>query len=130
LLAYHFLDHYVQETKKAVKGISKEVMSVLLEYDWPGNVRELENVIERAVVMTDQEYLTRDDIPQNLIEGTSGLIKRGVQERKSLEDIKSEFMAEILKETGGNKRTAAKILKVNPRTLYRFEKKIKSLPTS
>ena len=100
-------------------------MSILLEYDWPGNVRELENVIERAVIMAEQNYLTPYDLPKNLKEGAFELIKKGAKEHKSLDDIKAEYIIEILKATEGNKRTAADILKVNPRTLYRFEKKTK-----
>src|SRR4030043_34769 len=123
LLAYHFLDLYSKEAKKEVKGISKEAMKLLLEYQWPGNGRELENAIERAVIMTDQDYLAPNDLPQDLTEGFSELIKRGVKDRKSLDDIKSEYIKEILKEVSGNKRIASEILKVNPRTLYRFEKK-------
>ncbi|MGZ3534953.1 MAG: sigma-54-dependent transcriptional regulator [Thermodesulfobacteriota bacterium] len=123
LLAYHFLDIYTKEAKKEIKGISKEAIKLLLEYHWPGNVRELENTIERAVVMTDQDYLTPSDLPRDLMEGISEMIKRGVKDRKSLDDIKSEYIKEILKEVGGNKRIAAEILRVNPRTLYRFEKK-------
>jgi len=123
LLAYHFLDRYSKEAKKGIKGISKEAMKLLLEYHWPGNVRELENTIERAVIMTDQDHLVPDDFPKDLIEGFSEMIKRGVKDRKSLNDIKSEYIKEILKEVSGNKRIASEILKVNPRTLYRFEKK-------
>jgi DNA-binding NtrC family response regulator len=123
LLAYHFLDLYSKEAKKEIKGISKEAIKLLLEYHWPGNVRELENVIERAVIMTDQDYLVSNDLPKDLTEGFSEMIKRGVKDRKSLGDIKSEYIKEILKEVGGNKRIASEILKVNPRTLYRFEKK-------
>jgi len=123
LLAYHFLDRYSKEAKKGIKGISKEAMKLLLEYPWPGNVRELENTIERAVIMTDQDHLVPNDFPQDLIEGYSEMIKRGVKDRKSLNDIKSEYIKEILKEVSGNKRIASEILKVNPRTLYRFEKK-------
>jgi DNA-binding NtrC family response regulator len=123
LLAYHFLDLYSKEAKKEIKGISKEAVKLLLEYHWPGNVRELENVIERAVIMTDQDYLVSNDLPKDLTEGFSEMIKRGVKGRKSLGDIKSEYIKEILKEAGGNKRIASEILKVNPRTLYRFEKK-------
>ncbi len=123
LLAYHFLDRYSKEAKKGIKGISKEAMKLLLEYPWPGNVRELENTIERAVIMTDQDHLVPNDFPQDLIEGYSEMIKRGVKDRKSLSDIKSEYIKEILKEVSGNKRMASEILKVNPRTLYRFEKK-------
>jgi DNA-binding NtrC family response regulator len=123
LLAYHFLDRYSKEAKKGIKGISKEAMKLLLEYRWPGNVRELENTIERAVIMTDQDQLVPNDFPKDLIEGFSEMIKKGVKDRKSLNDIKSEYIKEILKEVSGNKRIASEILKVNPRTLYRFEKK-------
>lgn len=123
LLAYHFLDLYAKEAKKEIKGISKEAMKLLLEYHWPGNVRELENAIARAVIMTDQGHLGPNDFPKDLVEGFTEMIKRGVKDRKSLDDIKSEYIKEILKEVGGNKRIASEILKVNPRTLYRFEKK-------
>jgi DNA-binding NtrC family response regulator len=57
------------------------------------------------------------------MQGFSEMLKRGVKERKSLNDIKAEYIKEILKEAGGNKRIAAEILQVNLRTLYRFEKK-------
>jgi DNA-binding NtrC family response regulator len=123
LLAYHFLELYSKEAKKEIRGISKEAIKLLLEYHWPGNVRELENTIERAVIMTDQDYLLPNDFPKDLMEGISEMIRRGVKDRKSLDDIKSEYIKEILKEVGGNKRIAAEILRVNPRTLYRFEKK-------
>ena len=123
LLAYHFLDLYTKENQKQINGITKQAMKLLLEYHWPGNVRELENAIERAVVMADQGYLTPKDFSENLKKRTEGLIKRGVMDRKSLEDIKAEYITEILKETGENKRIAAEILKVNPRTLYRFTKR-------
>ncbi len=126
LLAYHFLERYSKEAKKEIKGFSKEAMNLLLEYDWPGNVRELENAIERAVIMADKDYLTPNDFPKDLVQGVPALIKKGVKERKSLEEIKDEYIQQILKETNGNKRAAAEILKVNPRTLYRFEKKIQS----
>ena len=123
LLAYHFLDLYSKEAKKEIKGISKEAMNLLLEYYWPGNVRELENAIERAVIMADGEFLTPQDLPGDLTEGFSLLIRRGAKGHKSLDEIKAEYIAQILKQTNGNKKTAAEILKVNPRTLYRFEKK-------
>jgi DNA-binding NtrC family response regulator len=123
LLAYHFLDLYSKEAQKQIKGISKEAMNLLIEYHWPGNVRELENMIERAVIMTESEYLIPDDFPKNLKEGFLDMIRRRGGEPKSLDEIKAEYITEILKETGGNKKIAAEILKINTRTLYRFEKK-------
>ena len=130
LLAYHFLDIYTKATQKQLKGISKDAMNFLLEYHWPGNVRELENVIERAVIMADQEYLTPQDLPDYLRDEFTNLIRKGVKARKSLEEIKEEYISQILQETGGNKKVAAEILRVNPRTLYRFEKKGRSEPSS
>ncbi len=124
LLAYHFLDLYSKEAKKAIKGISKEVMALLLEHPWPGNVRELENVLERAVIMAEGDVLTPQDLPVELVEGTSLLIRRGAKSHKSLDDVKAEYISHILKQTNGNKKLAAEILKVNPRTLYRFEKRM------
>lgn len=123
LLAYHFLERVCRETRKQIKGISKEALNLLLEYQWPGNVRELENAIERAVIMADKDYITAGDLPTNLRDDYTGLIRKGVKARKSLADIKDEYITEILKEADGNKKSAADILKVNPRTLYRFEKK-------
>ncbi len=123
LLAYYFLEFYNKETKKELKGISREAMNVLLEYDWPGNVRELENAIERAVIVAEQDYLMPRDLPSTLLEESSNLVKRGVKLHKSLDEIKAEYIMEILRETDGNKKIAAEILKINARTLYRFKKK-------
>ena len=122
-LANHFLDLYAKENKKQIKGISKETMNLLQEYPWPGNVRELENVIERAIIMADGDHLMPDDLPRSLKDGCTGLIRRGVEARRSLEDMKAEYIREILKETGGNRAIAAEVLKVHPKTLYRFDKK-------
>jgi DNA-binding NtrC family response regulator len=130
LLAYHFLDLYNKETRKTLKGISREAMNILMDHDWPGNVRELENVIERAVIVAEQDDLMPDDLPKTLFEESSNLVRQGAKGHKSLDEIKAEYIMEILKETNGNKRTAAQILKVNPRTLYRFDKRASSKLTS
>ena len=94
-----------------------------MDHDWPGNVRELENVIERAVIVAEQDDQMPTDLPKTLLDESSNLVKRGAKNHKSLDEIKAEYIVEILKQTNGNKRTAAEILKVNPRTLYRFNKK-------
>jgi DNA-binding NtrC family response regulator len=122
LLAYYFLDRYSVENNKNVKSISKEALKALLEYPWPGNVRELENVIERAVILADQEYVTLDDLPANLREKSAGLIKMGLREQKSLEEVKNEYINEVLREVDGNKQRAAEILRITPKTLYRLER--------
>ncbi|MDI6729680.1 MAG: sigma-54 dependent transcriptional regulator, partial [Thermodesulfovibrionales bacterium] len=66
MLARHFIDKFSEEHKKNIKGIDRQALSILLEYSWPGNVRELGNVIERAVVLTDGDYITADNLPDKL----------------------------------------------------------------
>ena len=128
LLAHHFLESCAKVTQKKIDKISKEAMNLLLEYHWPGNVRELENAIERAVILADTDTVSPSELPEYLKQDFTDVVKRGVNARKSLEEIKDEYISEILKEAGGNKRIASEILKVNPRTLYRFEKKTHSDP--
>jgi DNA-binding NtrC family response regulator len=123
LLAYFFLDLFNRENQKKIKGISKEAMNLLLQYHWPGNVRELENVIERGVILADQDYLTPQEIPPYLGMGSPATVTHGDRTRKSLNDVKTEYIMEILKEVGGDKRIAAEILKIDPKTIHRFERK-------
>lgn len=61
LLISHFIEKYSKENSKGVKGISREANKILREYSWPGNVRELENIIERAIVLTQNEILDETD---------------------------------------------------------------------
>ncbi|RPJ06636.1 MAG: GAF domain-containing protein, partial [Spirochaetaceae bacterium] len=57
LLANYFLERFCGETKKQIKGFTEEAMEVLLSHSWPGNIRELENSIERAVVVSQDQYI-------------------------------------------------------------------------
>nr|MCU0825476.1 transcriptional regulator [Leptospira sp.] len=78
LLINHFLEKYTKDNNKVIKGISREASKLLLKYRWPGNVRELENVIERAVVLSQDETLTEEDfadILQNIDESHEGAIE-------------------------------------------------------
>ncbi|WP_167884193.1 sigma-54-dependent Fis family transcriptional regulator [Leptospira idonii] len=61
LLINHFLEKYAKDNNKVIKGVSREASKLLLKYRWPGNVRELENVIERAVVLAQEELLSEED---------------------------------------------------------------------
>jgi DNA-binding NtrC family response regulator len=90
LLAVHFLKKYAEEMGKTIKGFTPEAMEKLVRYPWPGNVRELENVIERTVVMLDEEMVRVEH-----------LVLPGQQERGRLEDhvpTTSEELKEIKKQ--------------------------------
>ena len=94
------------------KKFSPEAIKILSEYSWPGNVRELQNVIHRTLLLTKEDVIEPDDLPGDLL-----------GERKThalrLEDVERDHILDILKKAGGQRRKAAEILDVDPKTLYR-----------
>ena len=63
LLIDHFINKFAAENGKNIKGLTAEARDLLLKYDYPGNVRELVNIMERAVVIARDQYITTDDLP-------------------------------------------------------------------
>ena len=76
LLLAHFLERFCQENAKSLRQFTPSAMKLLMDYDWPGNVRELENVVERSVVLSNQERVDVDLLPETL---RSKEIVRGVR---------------------------------------------------
>ena len=76
LLLAHFLERYCQENAKSPRQFTQSAMKLMMDYDWPGNVRELENVVERAVVLSTQERVDVDLLPESI---RSKEIVRGVR---------------------------------------------------
>ncbi len=124
-LAEFFLRKHGRGTRRI---LSRAAMDHLLRRHWEGNARELENLIERALALTDSEQLGPDDLPlpregeDAVVEetGTSGaLVRAAVQRRLSLHALEELYISEVLKLVRGNKVQAARILGINRRTLYR-----------
>ncbi len=127
VLAKYFLDEANQELNKKIKGFCGEAMKFFLSYNWPGNVRELKNLIKRAVLLSDSEYISSSHLSLNNIaclenkpDSNDGL--------NSFEDASKAFQRDLIKnaleKAEGNKIKAAKILQINRKALYR---KMKSL---
>src|SRR3979409_971895 len=76
MLLAHFLERYCQENEKPLRQFTPRAMKLMMDYDWPGNVRELENVVERAVVLSTQERVDADLLPESI---RSKEIVRGVR---------------------------------------------------
>src|SRR5262249_62110736 len=68
LLADYFVTKYAAKCQRRIKGVTAAARSCLERYDWPGNVRELESAIQRAVVMAATEFITPEDLPDDVLE--------------------------------------------------------------
>ncbi|MBC7363714.1 MAG: sigma-54-dependent Fis family transcriptional regulator [Candidatus Aminicenantes bacterium] len=122
LLVDHFIREYSRREKKNIRGISAEAMEALIKHDFPGNVRELENAIERAVVFTEGEFITRDDLPVFLeIRSEKELTEAAADFSRPLPDkIRELEVREIkwaLEKSGGVKSRAARLLGITERML-------------
>jgi transcriptional regulator with PAS, ATPase and Fis domain len=109
-----------RQTQKPIKKISSSVKVLLLDYPWPGNIRELKNVVESAVMVSDDEYLTLSDLPMHLQQyATNHREEIGAKAIRNISEAEREIIEQALKEANGNKAKAAELLGISTRTLYR-----------
>jgi len=133
LLAEHFLRKFCQEQDVPLKRFSKNALRVIFSHDWPGNVRELENIIRRAVIMSDSRTLTAKDIiirrlDRNQIYGMKGSdtlvsLEYGEAKKSVNESFQKEYVSSLLSMTRGNISKAAEKAGVTRQALYRLIKK-------
>jgi len=120
LLIQHFINKFGRDSKKIISGVSEKVLKILLNYSWPGNIRELENVIQRAITLSQNEEILPEDLPTPLMEEAGeNIIEKGLREKYTIEQLEKEYIKRVLIEVGGNKSKAAKILGLDRKTLYR-----------
>lgn len=120
-----FVDLLVRKFSKAyhksIKGLSPAAMQIILESPWKGNVRELENVLERAVLLTDGETIDQETLGTQLNGGVSGS-KNGTGQvsslKKAVERAEITVIKQALQITEGNRSKAAQLLDIGRRTLY------------
>ena len=133
-----FVARFAQQEGKAIRGLAEDVLPRLVHYDWPGNVRELENMIYRAVVLTDDHILTLRDFPVFTVPvpADNGILAPPPAQPQaasrpappvaaplSLEELELQAIQQALAATGGNYTRAAELLKIGRATLYRKTKK-------
>ena len=122
-LTKHFATKFAKELGKTAPRFSANALEVLRNYHWPGNVRELENVIQRLVVMTEGELIEVPDLPSLM--RFSALRGSGLD--RTLAQVETEYIRNVLESVGGNKTRAAEILGIDRKTL---RDKLKDLPIS
>jgi two-component system response regulator AtoC len=121
LLANHFLGRHAGDRRRS---FSRASLERLARQPWPGNARELENVVERALALTDAPEIGPADLPLS-DEGDAGtpdardLVAEGAEREMTLRELEDLYIDRVLERAGGNKVRAARILGINRRTLYR-----------
>lgn len=122
-LAKLFVDENNKEYNKNVKGFSEEAKKLLIQYSWPGNVRELKNVVERAMILNDQESITPKQLPFELRQGEPGHGEKvgpevfEAEEGVSLEEMEKNHISRVLERLDWNKSKASKALGISRATL-------------
>ena len=124
LLAQAFLEQHAERMGKPVKGIAEDAARKVMDYDWPGNVRELQNCMERAVVLARLDQITSTDLPRRLQQHEPDVqvvvASSSPDSLQPLEEVERRYVLQALQTLGGNKSLAAKVLRVDRRTLYRM----------
>jgi len=118
LLVEYFLMKFNNEMKKKYIGASSDTIKALMSYDWPGNIRELRNVIERAMILCENKTITINGLPSQ-IRGNSSQVEFSRNLKTAVNSYEKAFITQSLKENNWNKEETAKILEINPSTLYR-----------
>ena len=132
-LAKRFVDLTNLELRKNVKGFSQSAVDALLACDWPGNVRQLRSVIRRAVLLADdtitEQHMRMDCASPKLVLPSSasdqenqgspaeGVPLRAIMQRR-IATIEREILSHVLRETGGNKAKAARLLHIDYKTIH------------
>jgi DNA-binding NtrC family response regulator len=129
LLIDHFIRKFNEENNKNVKGVSKEALELMMNYEWPGNVRELENLVERVIALTPNEDIQPNELPLSLINiskinGLKEYILDGkVPFLKAEEEFERGIILDALKRSNYVQSHAAEMLGISRRILkYKMDK--------
>jgi two-component system response regulator HydG len=125
--ASHFREKANKELGMHVTDFSNEVYEIFRKYEWPGNIRELKNVIKRAVLLSPNEILTPETLPDEIVRfsadpplsGATILAEKNLQTLKNVaSDAEKELIIKAIEDAGYNKSKAAKNLQIDRKTLY------------
>ncbi len=127
LLTRHFVQQFTEIHHRVPPFIPDAVIRRFQSYDWPGNVRELKNAVERILIALPggevQSTLTPEMLQEIPTETAMEMVETATVRRLSLENLEEVYIRKILKETKGNKSSAARILGINRKTLLEKRKK-------
>jgi DNA-binding NtrC family response regulator len=121
LLVQHFIEKFRGEMGKAIKGVDNKVMHILMNRTWKGEVRELQNVIERAMIFCDGEYITMKELPESLRAelGEDVVPEEGTGLKDAVRRFEKSHILELLTKFDYDKEKTASALDISVSTLYR-----------
>lgn len=126
LLVQAFTEEFNVKNDKNIKGISSDALKILRNYSFPGNVRELKNVIERAVIVSRNEVIEPEDLPEAIHSKATKAPIIEFRLGQSIEEVEKQFMFHTINFVDGNKTKAAKMLGISLKTLHNKLNKYKS----
>jgi DNA-binding NtrC family response regulator len=136
LLARHFLKKICDDSGKQVEDFTPDAMESLLSYSWPGNVRQLQNIVERAVLLGKQSYVTPLDLPDRLQQGSRSAFQASASRhgdasssstrtlKEALAEPERRIILEVLESKDWNRNATADQLGINRTTLYKKMKRL------
>lgn len=122
ILAQYFLEQSHEAQGRPITGIAQDAAEKLLAYNWPGNVRELQNAMERAVTLSKFDHITACALPENIRDyrpESLVIVDDDPSKLVSLEEMNRRYVHRVLQATGGNRALAARVLKIDVKTLRR-----------
>lgn len=115
-LVKYYVDFFALKNEMAIPEISQTYIEALENYDWKGNVRELRNIVERSLILAENNLLSQDTLPYNILQTTGNEKQLSAFSMASAEKL---HIQKILNYTKGNKAEAARLLEIGIATLYR-----------
>ena len=118
LLVNHFVHKYNRELNKTIKNVTNDTMRVLLNTHWKGGIRELENAIERALILSENDYITVDVLPPNLAQEYKSEVSTD-NLKDAVKLFEAQHIERVIRSAGNNKQQAAQSLGLSLSSLYR-----------
>lgn len=116
IFANHFLAASNEELGKDVVGFDDVVMDIFRRYNWPGNLREMRNVVKRATLLCQEDFITPEHIPSELVEMEGKADTDNLALKRERNEV--DLIREALLKCNNNKSEAARMLKIDRKTLY------------
>jgi len=121
-----FVNHYIKsnskQMNKKITGIDEETMKILMAYHWPGNVRQLNNVVERMMIMTDKDIITKDLLPPEIFNPSEQKIYESddLGTVETLENVNRRYVRRVVEKYNGNIKRSSEVLGISRATVYRY----------